>query len=179
MIDPFRRELWLWRALFVGIFLLALFLRLLPIQSEAGRWPAPDFLLALTFAWVLRRPDHLPALLIALVFLVEDLLFLRPPGLWAALVLMATEFLRSRAVFSREIGLAAEWLMVAVVIVVMTLACRLVLFAAMVPQPGLMPVVAQMAGTILVYPFVVAAARLALGLRKPATGELDQRGRRL
>ena len=44
-----------------------------------ARWPGPDLIaVRLTLAWVLRRPDYVPALLIALVVLVEDLLLHAP-----------------------------------------------------------------------------------------------------
>ena len=61
---------------------------------DLATWPAPDLMLALTLAWVVRRPDLLPAPLIAAYFFVEDILMMRPPGLWALIVLGATEFLR-------------------------------------------------------------------------------------
>jgi hypothetical protein len=53
-------------------------------------------MLALTFAWVLRRPEFVPPLLIAAMILLGDLMFHRPPGLWAALVLVTAETLRVR-----------------------------------------------------------------------------------
>jgi hypothetical protein len=44
--------------------------------------------------------------------LVEDLVLLRPPGLWTALVVLATEFMRSRAALTRELNFVVEWLLV-------------------------------------------------------------------
>ena len=35
--------------------------------------------------------------------LVEDLILMRPPGLWTALVVMASEFIRSRVALTREL----------------------------------------------------------------------------
>ena len=133
----------------------------------------------MTFAWVLRRPDFVPVWLIALVLLIEDLLLMRPPGLWAGLVVLGAEFLRSRAAFSRELGLLPEWAMVAVVMVLAALAYRLVLALAFLPQVALGQALVQLAITILCYPAVVVLSRLAFGLRKPATGEVDARGRRM
>jgi rod shape-determining protein MreD len=179
MGDGVRNGIWLARGLFVLAVTVMLFLRLLPLRAEAGSLPGPDLLMCLCCAWVLRRPDHLPALLIAGVVLVEDMLLMRPPGLWSALMLLGTEFLRSRAAFSRELTLVSEWVMVAVVMLAMMLGFRLVMAVTMLPQPGLGLTLIQFVFSVLAYPFVVGALRLAFGLRKPATGEVDALGRPL
>lgn len=179
MGSMFRDGVWIWRGLFVLIFVALLFLRILPLPAEAGRLPGPDLLMGLCCAWVLRRPDHLPALLIAAAVLIEDMITMRPPGLWTAIMLVGTEFLRSRAAFSRELTLLSEWFMVAVVMLAMMLAYRIALTLTMLPQPGLGMTLIQYLFSVLTYPLVVGALRLALGLRKPATGEVDALGRRL
>jgi rod shape-determining protein MreD len=179
MVDLVPASVWAHRALYAGLAVALLFLRLLPLGTPAGNWPGPDLLLCLTFAWVLRRPDYTPVLLIAAVILLEDLLLLRPPGLWAAIVVLATEFLRRRGALAREISFAVEWLMVATVMAAAMLGYRLVLLLAMLPQVSLGQAIIQLVASILCYPLVVGASRLALGVRKPATGEVDAYGRRL
>ncbi|NCU20454.1 rod shape-determining protein MreD, partial [Candidatus Falkowbacteria bacterium] len=58
MIDPITRQQ-LWHiALYLAIAAVLLFLRLLPISPGTGGLPGPDLMLALTLAWVLRRPDY-------------------------------------------------------------------------------------------------------------------------
>lgn len=179
MTESFQGSVWTWRGAYLLVVVALVFLRLLPLPAEAGRWPGPDLVLCLTCAWVLRRPDYVPALLIGLVALVEDLILMRPPGLWAALMLLGTEFLRGRASFSRELTFVTEWVMVAIVMTAMTLGYRLVLAVVMLPQPGVSLTLVQTVGTIMAYPVVVGVSRLLAGLRKPATGEVDARGRRL
>ncbi|MDO9525804.1 MAG: rod shape-determining protein MreD [Gemmobacter sp.] len=179
MSDQFEGGVWAWRGAYLLVVVTLVFLRLLPLPAEAGQWPAPDFVLCLTCAWVLRRPDYVPALMIGLVVFAEDLVLMRPPGLWAAMTLLGTEFLRSRASFSRELTFLTEWVMVATVMTVMTLGYRLILAVVMLPQAGLSLTLVQTVGSILTYPLVVGASRLIAGLRKPATGEVDARGRRL
>ena len=76
-------------ALYVAAALVIVMAGLLPLGPGWVRWTGPDLLLALTFAWVLRRPDQAPVLLVAAVFLLADLLTLRPPGLRAARSVMA------------------------------------------------------------------------------------------
>jgi rod shape-determining protein MreD len=179
MADPSGAGVWAHRALYLGLAGGLLFLRMLPLGSAAGGWPGPDLLLCLTLCWALRRPDYVPVALVALVVLLEDLLLMRPPGLWAAFVVLSAEFLRRRAVAAREMGFLLEWLMVAGVILAATVGCRLILALVMLPQPGPAETLIQAAVTILCYPLVVGASRLALGMRKPATGEVDAYGRRL
>jgi rod shape-determining protein MreD len=179
MAEPLAAGVWSHRTLYVALAGVLLFLRLLPLGSVAGTWPGPDLLLCLTLVWVLRRPDYVPALLIALVVLLEDLLLMRPPGLWAALVVLAAEFLRIRTGLTRELGFLVEWLLVAAVILAAVLGYRLVLAVVMLPQAGLGQTLVQATGTILCYPLVVGVSRVAFGVRKPATGETDAYGRRI
>jgi rod shape-determining protein MreD len=153
--------------------------QMLPVGRLYASWSAPDLLVCLTFAWVLRRPAQVPAALIAALVLLEDMLLLRPPGLWALCMLLGSEFLRHRQSLVREMTLPVEWALVAGVMLAMTLGNRLVLGIVMSPMPALGLSAAQLVVTILVYPLVVAALTWVLGLRKPATGELDELGRKL
>jgi rod shape-determining protein MreD len=165
--------------LWLAVVLASFFLRILPIDLSPGGFPGPDLLLVLTMAWVLRRPTHLPALAIAVVFLIEDLLLLRAPGLWALMVLAGTEFLRSRTAVVREVTFLLEWAMVAGVLTAMTLGYRLVLAIVMVPQDPLDLSLLRLGFTVASYPVVVLVLHFVLRVRKPATGEVDALGRKL
>lgn len=173
-LDP-----WGYRFAFVGVAFALLFLRLLPLGRPAGALPGPDILLCLIIAWMMRRPDFLPVWLLVPVVLLEDFLLLRPPGLWTALVVMATEFLRSRIALTRELNFLTEWLLASGLIVALMLAERVITGLALSPQAPFGLAVVRLAGTILAYPVIVGLSRLALGLHKPAMGEVDERGRRL
>ncbi len=178
--------------LFLGLAAALMFLRLLPLAGlgnpdaapgaggpGAAGWPLPDVMLALTMAWIVRRPDLLPAPVIALWVFAEDLLTLRPPGLWALIVLAATEFLRSRAATLRGLVFWLEYAVIAGVMLAMFLLNRAVLAIVMVPQPAFGLSLLQFLGTILAYPLAAAALHYGLGLRKPATGEVDDLGQKL
>ncbi|WP_232831231.1 rod shape-determining protein MreD [Pseudogemmobacter bohemicus] len=179
MIGRMQMDPWGYRLLFLALAGLFLFVRLLPLDSMVGRFPGPDLLLCLIFAWMMRRPDFLPVWLIAPVFLVEDLLLLRPPGLWTALVVLATEFLRGRHALTREMNFAVEWLLASGLMIAMLLAQRLALTLTLLDLPPFGFAVVQVLWSILAYPLVVGLSRLAFDLRKPATGEVDDFGRRL
>lgn len=196
MVDGATREVWLHRSLFVAIALALLFWRLLPLPipglSQCGepdswcrftvwlaRMPGPDFLLCVIFAWMMRRPDFLPALLIAAVVLLEDMILMRPPGLWTALVLIASEFVRGRVALTRELNFGVEWLLVAGLMLAMLVVYRLTFTMVLMPQPGFGFAMVQVAWSILCYPVVVFLSRYVLDLHKPAMGEIDAYGRRM
>ena len=178
-IQALRNSVWFRRALFVALSAFVLFVRLLPLGSEAGEWPGPDLLLCLIFAWTMRRPDYLPIWLVAGVVLIEDFILMRPPGLWAALVVVATEFIRSRVALTRELTFTVEWLLVAGLMLALLLAYRIVFAVVLLPQPGFGFAMMQVLWSILCYPAVVAVSRYGFDLRKPAKGETDAYGRPL
>jgi rod shape-determining protein MreD len=165
--------------LWLLIAALTILARMLPLSVPADAWPRPDLLLALTLAWVLRRPAHLPAIAIALVFLAEDLFLMRPPGLWALIVLFGSEFLRRRQSVVREMHILLEWALVSSVIVAMFIANRLGLMIVMVPRVPLDLSLAKLVFTLLSYPLVVWGLQSVLRVRKPATGEVDDLGRKV
>ena len=167
------------RAVFIAVAGAIVFFQLLPLNLEPVRWPAPDLLLAATLAWVARRPSLAPFPVVAAIFLLTDLLFQRPPGLYAALVLVATEMLRARRGQLRNMPFALEWGTVALFIAGITLANRIVHFAVMMPQATLGLTLIQMLMTILSYPLVAGVARLAFGVSRPAPGQVDSLGHRL
>ena len=179
MVDPVTTNRLMYRALFIGLAAFFLFARLLPLSTEPTSWPGPNLLIGLTLAWLLRRPDYVPVGIIVLVFLFEDLLLMRPPGLWALLALLATEFLRDREATTRDLSFPVEWALVSVVIVVMTALNALVLGITMVPQGGLALTLRQLLMTILAYPLVVLASHYLFGLRRAAPGEIDAVGNRI
>lgn len=179
MAESARKPVWLYRGIFLGLALLILFVRLLPLGTLPGRLPGPDLLLCMMLAWVMRRPDYLPVLMISAIVFLEDVMLVRPLGLWTALVVLATEFLRSRAALTRELSFAVEWMLVAGLMVGLLLAYRVLFAVAFLPQPGFGFALTQTVWSIFCYPVVVMASRLVLDLRKPAMGELDAMGRRL
>ncbi|HHI70488.1 MAG TPA: hypothetical protein ENJ91_05750 [Rhodobacteraceae bacterium] len=111
--------------------------------------------------------------------LLADMLFQRPPGLMAALVVIGTEFLRRRTHLMRELPFLFEWAMVAGVMVAMLIAYRLVLIVVMQPRPSFWLSVTLLISTIAAYPLVVAFSRYVLGVRKIAPGEVDELGHRI
>ncbi len=179
MAEKAASRIWIMRALYLGLSLGIVFFQLMPLDIRPHDWAGPDLLLALPMAWALRRPEYVPALLVAAVMLLTDLLFQRPPGLLAFLVVVAVEFLKARSVQMREQTMFAEWFSVALVMLAVMLANRMVLALLMVPQPPLGLTLIQLAATVLAYPLVMALTHFAFGVRKAQPGEVDALGHRL
>lgn len=179
MSDAPRARVWVGRATYAGLCLLLMFLALLPLGMIPPAFAGPDLILAVTLAFVARRPDFVPVALLAAVFLLADLLLQRPPGLGAAVVLVVTEMLRSRAGGLRNMPFPLEWIAVALCVAAVTFGTRLILALTMTPQAPLGLSLIQMVMTILCYPLVVALARLLFGVSRPAPGEVDALGHRL
>ena len=178
MADALPSGRWRYRLLFLGIAGVLFFVQLLPLDLEPGRLPGPDVLLLLAFAWVLRRPDFVPVTLIAAVFLLADILFMRPLGLWTALVVLGVEFLRARSYAVRDWSFVVEWLMVSAVITAVFVLNSLILAIFVAGDAPLGLVLLRLIVTIAAYPIVVALGARAMGLRKIAPGEVDILGHR-
>ena len=117
--------------------------------------------------------------MIALLFLIADLLFQRPPGLQAGLALILTEMLRARAAGLRQLPFPLEWATVGLGIFAIALLQRVVLAMTLTPQSSATLTLMQAAATTLVYPLLVLGAYLAFGIARPAPGEVDSLGHRL
>ncbi|WP_425041108.1 rod shape-determining protein MreD [Primorskyibacter sp. S187A] len=179
MVETPASRLWIMRASFGALALVIVLLQLIPLETMPRNWAAPDILLAMTFAWSLRRPDYVPAVLIAGVMLFADLMLHRPPGLMAAFVLIASEVLKRRVLQMRDEGFLSELLLVTSMIVALTLGMRVVHSVLFIPNPPLGLTAFQTAMTLLFYPVVVLASGLLFGVRAHAPGEEATGGSRL
>ena len=171
-------RLFLMRAGFVLLVLVILFFQLLPLDTAPRRWAGPDLILCFAFAWSLRRPEFVPPLVLAGVFLMADLLLQRPPGLLALLALLGSENLKARGRSLRDATFPAEWLSVSVVIVGVLLGYRLILAMLLVDLPRLSLSLFELGMTVLFYPVVVLITHGLMRVRKATPGDIDALGQR-
>lgn len=153
-------------------------LRALLEQSARRNWISPDLLIAFAFAWSLRRPEYVPATLLAGLFLLSDLLLQRPPGLWALLALLACETLKGRSRSLRDSTFGAEWITAAVLLIVILLTNRIMLTILLVTPPDLKLSLLELGMTVMFYPIAVLVTRTVMRVRRAAPGELDVLGGR-
>ena len=170
---------WTNRCIFMALAFVIIVAQLVPLDMQPIGWAPPDLLLVITLVWVARKPHYLPVLVIGFLFLVADLLFQRPPGLWAALVVILTETIRRQNRDFRNMPLMVEWGTITIGIVAITLMNRLVVFMTMVPQAPLCLTLIQMIATIAIYPVIVLIAHFIFGVSRSAPGEIGSRGQRM
>ena len=172
-------HLWVKRGLYFGLAVLVIFLHLLPLDTKPDRLPFPETLIALTYAWVVRRPEYVPILAIAIVMLMADLLLQRPPGLQAALVVLGAAYLRSVALAMRDGGFVSEWITVGAVFTAVFVFNRVILAILSVQQAALGPVVIQVFLTIAIYPLIVLLSQSAFGIRRKSVTDSNIPGARI
>lgn len=178
MADQSPSTLWLMRALYIVVCGAVVFVYLLPLDIAPRGWAGPDLMLAVTFAWALRKPEYVPMVSVAIVFVLADFLFQRPPGLLAALALLGTEWLKSRERRQRIISFAVEWATVTAAVFGIFLLYRLVLKVVIIPPGPLSLALMQSIMTALIYPLAVAVTRIGFGVRRIQRGDTDIMGQR-
>ena len=114
-----RYKIWAYRVVYVLLGLLAVAYPLLPLQFTPTRFSAPDLLFVLTITWIVRQPESAPFLLVAALALLADAVLMRPMGLWAVLLLIASETVRMSHKTIQERGLLAEFSLIAALLVTM------------------------------------------------------------
>ncbi|MFD1344421.1 rod shape-determining protein MreD [Litorisediminicola beolgyonensis] len=176
MAETDRVHLWAMRVVFCALCLLVMFFNLLPLHLAPRGFAGPDLIVALIFAWAHRRPSFVPPLAIAGTMLVADLVFQRPPGLMAAMVLIFAEQMKVRARSQRDAGFAVEWLQVSIALIVMALVFQIAMALLILPILGWATLLSQVVTTILVYPLVVAFSHGLLGIRHAGPRENDRMG---
>lgn len=170
--------IWLMRACFAFICIAVMFWQLMPLETLPRRWAGPDLLLVLCLLWVQRRPDYAPALLVASIMLLADFIYQRPPGLYAAIILIVSENLRRRARMSRDMSITAEWLTAAGAMAVIVLANRFFMALFVLDQGSLALTFSQLLMSVLVYPVAAAAMVVLFGLRHISPSEREGFGGR-
>lgn len=172
-------RVWVMSSLYLGLSFFIIFLHLLPLATGPNRWIAPDLMMALTFAWAMRRPEYVPAICVGGIILLADFLFQRPPGLTAGLIVVGAETLRARAVANRDMPYFLEWASVAGVMIGVVFAQRLLLAVFFIPAPALGLVLQELMMTIALYPVVVMFSHFVFNVRRPSPGEVDAFGQRI
>lgn len=173
MIDAYLLRRILYALGFLLISAIVLFTRMLPLDMGPGGFAPPDLILCFAFAWSVRRPDYLPVLLVAAVLVIADMLTLSAPFIAPFLAIIAIEALRARRVQLADQGFGVEWATVAVVVVLMMLAERLILGVFLVPQPAFGLSLLEAVVTVVFYPIVVLISSLGLRVEWLKPGSID------
>lgn len=196
MVDPITWRRFQFRMLFLLVSMLIIFSQLLPLNTapaavqlldvetgqllrEGGSYfnlPGPDLLFCLTAAFLMRRPRWAPVGLIVLVHLLADVLFLRPLGLWPAVVIVGYEFLRRQTNATTEVAVPLEVALVTGTFAAAVFANGLLHLIFAVSHPSFGATLLHICTTALAYPFVIAVVHFILRVRRAGARELDSDG---
>lgn len=165
MDSPGGAYIWVMRAVYAGLCCVFLMFHLLPLGQSGSIAFAPDMILCLTLAWVSRRPEFTPVLLIAGTALLADLLLGRAPGLWAALILLLAEYIRTRGRRLKSAGYFWEWMRVSAGIASIFVIHRIVMSILLLDVPPLGAVLLQYGATVLMYPVITVLSAMLLNIR--------------
>ncbi|NIZ10257.1 rod shape-determining protein MreD [Pseudooceanicola sp. HF7] len=167
------------RLAFVLIYLGLMMFSLLPLETLPRLLAGPDLMLALTLVWAIRRPELVPGWMLAALFLLADLLLMRPPGLMAAIALLGVQRLKRYSRLMRDRTFVAEWLAAGITCAAILIGYRLALITFFLDRPQIAVTLSQLIATVAVYPFVSVFSNLFFGLRRAAVGEVDNLGHRI
>ncbi len=162
---------WSMRIVYLILCLLIIFIHILPLSTIPRGWAGPDWIFALTFAWAGRRPDLIPILLLAPMLLFADIIFYRPPGLWALLVLVFIVRKKNQAAEVHDFNFLSDYLNFAVVLVLVNLSYRIILTLFFVERDPWLLTITQIMTTLLAYPLVVALSYYIFRIRTPKPGD--------
>ncbi len=167
MVDPFTAELWARRLLLLSVVFVAIFFKLLPLQSDGSTLPSPDVIFCLMAAWAIRRPALVPLGMVVGIGLLSDFLFLRPPGIWTMMLILSFEVLRIQGRREGMMSAANEAGSIAVVFVLAFLGNRLILAVFAVPQAPLGATLLELLLTLMAYPLVAFVTVFIFRVRHP------------
>ena len=167
------------RIAFVALYMALMMFSLLPLETVPRLLAGPDLMLALTLVWAIRRPELVPGPMLAVLFLLGDLLLMRPPGLMAAIALLGVHRLKRHARAMRDRTFLAEWLAAATTCAAILIGYRLALILFFLDRPQIAVTLSQLIATVLAYPVVSVFSNLFFGLRRAAVGEVDNLGHRI
>lgn len=173
------QSVWSYRLLYVGLCFVMILGSLFPFELFSGSFPAPNLLLAVTFAWLLRRPDYVPLWLIAAVFLFADFLLMKPLGLETLMAVGVTEVLRRQVQQRDTLTVPVELLQVSLWIWITLGATRLVLIVLGTPVPPLSSELLYILSTMSCYPIILLITQYLFGVRRLQGGESDSLGSRV
>lgn len=170
MDDALVRHDWGQRLTLCLLSLLILGALIVPGNEAAGRLPGPDITLALMIAWLMRSPAAVPAILVVAITLLFDMVTMRPPGLWTALVLIATETIRNRESLWQEMTFLMEWAIVSAILTAIFVLYAGLLALFFVDQPPFGLTLVRLVATVLVYPVIVAISGPVFKIRRRRAG---------
>ncbi|MCY4542013.1 MAG: hypothetical protein OXB95_06405 [Rhodobacteraceae bacterium] len=142
--------------------ILATVVDIQPATPLSGSFNFPNLVYCLICAWIIRSPRNAPALVVAALFLLLEVIYGLPPGLWTALMLVATELLRSVSPRLGSYSFVAEWAFVCLLFSLALLLYQLALLLTFAQAMTTVAMTKYIVSTALCYPLAAAIASLVV-----------------
>ena len=159
--------------LFVLIVFVLIFIKVLPLNTVPKEWTAPDLLLCVTLVWCLRNPTRAPIILLAALFLLQDIILQRPIGLFSAVATLMCEWAKCQALRAEEFPFVIEWVTAAIAMIAIFILVQSIASLSMITKPSMWVFGKELIFTILAYPLVTLLCRYGLGLRTHQVTEFE------
>ncbi len=161
--------------LFTVLGLVSIGLPIMPMGLTADSIPFPDLMFCLFAAWIVRRPETAPMVLVAGLGILADAMMMRPIGLWALMLLVGTEGLRISERAFRDIPFALEWAYVSGLLIILTILQNVILLVSFADVYDFSTMMWHVLRTIAIYPLVVAVLHWIFRIRAPKPSERPNR----
>jgi rod shape-determining protein MreD len=171
--------IWVRRLTLVFIAALIMFYHLIPFKLTPATFPSPDIMFGIICALIIRRPEIVPFWLIGIIYFGFDIFLMKPLGIWAICVLVATEAVRANRAVLRENLFPFEWFMVSLIFLATLLANRVFWVVSFIPTPSWPSLFWQFLFTVAAYPVILFVMTYILHIRKPALGTFGMKGQKL
>ena len=159
--------------LFALIIFILIFIKVLPLNTVPKEWTAPDLTLCVTLVWCLRRPTEAPIILLAALFLLQDIIFQRPIGLFAAVATLMCEWAKRQALRAEEFPFVVEWATAATAMIAIFIFVQSIAILSLIAKPSMWIFAKELIFTILAYPLVTLLCRYGIGLRTHQLAEFQ------
>lgn len=161
------------RLFYVVLCLLILFAQLLPFSTAPRSWAGPDLMVALTYAWAVRRPDYVPTALVTAMFLLSDVLLYRPLALWTLVVVVTVVLVKIRREIHDRPVLPVEFVNFTLTYIMVNLCYRFILGIFFVETAPIFLTLTQIVSTVAAYPVIVGLTHFVFGIRFPTPRDQD------
>ena len=152
--------------LYLTLSAVILFFQLIPLHFVPSNFVGPDFLMAITFAWTIRRPEFVPTPLVAVAYLLADFLLQRPPGLLSLLVILGCKLIKTQSMRLRTGSFTNEWIFVGCVISTVILFFWIIQALVGLNQAPIDLNLVTITVTFLIYPLIVIISHMFFMVRK-------------
>ena len=161
----------MYRCIFIFVLFVALSIELTPVFALPLSALKPDLIYCFIAAWLLRRPDYVPTAAIVGIVVAAELMRLQTPGLWSAILLVLSEFLRAQAARFAKQSFWSEWLLISVTFAAATIFYLFALTLAFMPTPSSDHSLLHIASTVVAYPFAAGLTSIVFRVNKFRTAD--------